>query len=235
MKPEYSEYLKQFFRKFFTHASLRYWEHFVERSYWLRVLVSYTWCVPATWYISEVIPVSCYSEAPQVLRSSYWNTGCTYFEKAFCLRKPSKEGSRAPSQYFFLFCLKWSFFSLFPFWYLMCSASISIFDVELFFSSSLILLGSIRSSRFLWQLVQKCRCASVIMCIILCLLYFFPRNSSTPELLGPVLRPRTASYCGDELMWDQQHVFERYPHNRAIRRSSRDASFMLSIPYIKLR
>ncbi|CAN0138470.1 unnamed protein product [Laminaria digitata] len=35
--------------------------------------------------------------------------------------------------------------------------------------------------------------------------YVFPRYSSTPELLEPVLRPRTAlCCCGDELMCEQQ-------------------------------
>ena len=39
----------------------------------------------------------------------------------------------------------------------------------------------------------------------LCLPLFYYRGiSSTPELLEPVLRPRTALYCGDELMGEQQ-------------------------------
>ena len=34
----------------------------------------------------------------------------------------------------------------------------------------------------------RCRCASVIMCTIVCLFYFYRGISSTPELLEPVLR-----------------------------------------------
>ena len=35
-------------------------------------------------------------------------------------------------------------------------------------------------------------------------LFFYRGISSTPELLEPVLRPRTALYCGDEFMREQQ-------------------------------
>ena len=85
------------------------------------------------------------------------------------------------------------------------------------------------SYRFLWRLLQRtaciwyvrartsffmfglrCRCASVIMCATLCLFDFFCRGifllPLTPELLEPVLRPRTTLCCGDELMWEQQQL-----------------------------
>ena len=35
-------------------------------------------------------------------------------------------------------------------------------------------------------------------------LFFYRDISSTPELFEPALRPWTALYCGDELMWEQQ-------------------------------
>ena len=83
----------------------------------------------------------------------------------------------------------------------------------------------VRARTSLSILCLRCRCASVIFCLRcitlllllfwrrspwyyskLCLFYFYRGISSTPKLLEPVLQPRTALYCGDELMWEQQQV-----------------------------
>ena len=122
--------------------------------------------------------------------------------------------------FFLAFSLDLNFFSLsYPFWFLIFSISISIFDVEVVFfilsyeyffwvvpgmpyavfsvsvatctAYPMYLVRTCADLTFYFRL--GCRCASVIMCII-CLFLFFPRYSSTPELLEPVLRPRTALY-----------------------------------------
>ena len=47
-------------------------------------------------------------------------------------------------------------------------------------------------------------CFSYHVYYSLLVLCFYRGISSTPELLESVLRPRTALYCGDELMREQQ-------------------------------
>ena len=98
------------------------------------------------------------------------------------------------------------------------------------FIPSIFCLGSMWSSWFLWRLVLqrtlciwyvpyvydtyaggppffmfclRCRwmCFSHRVYHVLLVLFFHRGISSTPELLEPVLRPRTALHCGDELMW----------------------------------
>ena len=63
-----------------------------------------------------------------------------------------------------------------------------------------------------------------IVCIIFCFcLFFLLREPSAPELLEPVLWPRTALYCSDELMWEQQQ-----DATRPSRRMDLQADFFLS-------
>ena len=58
-------------------------------------------------------------------------------------------------------------------------------------------------------LCLRCRCASAIMCIILCLFLIFTDIFFYSRVMEPVLRPRTALHCDDELMWEQQqHIVQ---------------------------
>ena len=123
-----------------------------------------------------------------------------------------------------------NFFLSLPFWMCdFCYSFITMFrrGVVIFIlsiSSYFFWVVYVWSSPFLWRIAQRTACISYVrvrsffffwiiwgvnmvqfLWVLLFACFIFPRGIySSPELLEPVLRPRTALYSAHQLTWEQQ-------------------------------